>query len=259
MHAPALRRALPVEQVRPFLGIGNVIAVRIAVPLEIVRHFDVQRAVGIGEALELDPALFAHDAARAFAADDIAAAQGLLLARFVFDDGGDAVRILAEPGKGRPHPDHDQRARLRHGKRLFHDLDALALQRKGKGRVVPQRDVIELGDQLALFAVPVMEQRRHDAARFEFLVKPDLVIHLQRRRMIGAGARHLIEKILIAKLFHDGARHAFLGELQRKAQAHGSRANNQHTVLRMGHVRRWRRPFLSPEPRLSPRRPSHYG
>ena len=75
MHPPAIRRALPVKQVRPFLGVGNVVALGIAVPAEIVGDLDVQGAVGIGETLELDAELLAYDAARSFGADEIGAGE----------------------------------------------------------------------------------------------------------------------------------------------------------------------------------------
>ena len=42
MHAPAVGRAFPVEQVRPLHRVGNVVAVRIAVPAEIVGDLDVK-------------------------------------------------------------------------------------------------------------------------------------------------------------------------------------------------------------------------
>ena len=70
MYAPAVGRPLPMEQVRPLVGIGNVVALGVAVLAEIVGDLDVERAVGIGEALELDAEVLADDAARAFAADD---------------------------------------------------------------------------------------------------------------------------------------------------------------------------------------------
>ena len=89
--------------------------------------------------------------------------------------------------------------RLRHLQRLFDDLDALALQHVGKARVVFQMRVIEGGDQLAFVAVPVVKHRRDDAARLEFLVKPEAVEHFQRRGMVGAGARHLFEEIVVAQ------------------------------------------------------------
>ena len=62
-------------------------------------------------------------------------------------------------------------------------------------------DVIERGDQLAFVAIPVMKHRRDDAARLELLVKPEAVEHFQRCRMIGAGARHLLEEIIVAQRF----------------------------------------------------------
>ena len=94
MNAPALRRTLPVEQVRPFLRIGNVVAIGIAVPAEIIGHFDIQRAVGIGEAFEFDATFLAHDAARAFGTDDVATLQGFAFARLVLDKGRHAVGVL---------------------------------------------------------------------------------------------------------------------------------------------------------------------
>ena len=91
--------------------------------------------------------------------------------------------------------------RLGHLERLFDDLDALALQHVGKTRVVLQMDVIEGGDQLAFMAVPVMKHRGDDAARLELLVKPEPVEHFQRGGMVGAGARHLLEEIIVAERF----------------------------------------------------------
>ena len=84
------------EQVRPFVRIGNVVALGIAVLGEIVGDLDVQGAVGIGEAFELDIEVFADDAARAFAADDVGAADRLVLAGGVGHMRGDAVGVLLE-------------------------------------------------------------------------------------------------------------------------------------------------------------------
>jgi hypothetical protein len=78
--------------------------------------------------------------------------------------------------------------------------------------------VVEFGDQPVLVAVPVVEQRRHDAARLVYLREPDRVELLERRRMVGAGALH-VERLLeecggrlgigddegdVAKLCHGG-------------------------------------------------------
>ena len=83
--------------------------------------------------------------------------------------------------------------------RFLDDLDALALQDVGKPRVVLEMDVVEGGDQRVLGAVPVVEHRRDDAARLELRVEPDAVVHLEGRGMIGAGARHLLEEIILAR------------------------------------------------------------
>ena len=81
--------------------------------------------------------------------------------------------------------------------RLLDDLDALALQHVGKARVVLEMRVIELGDELSVLPVPIVEQRRDDPARLELVVEADAVEEFQRRRMVGAGARNLFEEILL--------------------------------------------------------------
>ncbi len=62
------------EQVRPFVGIRDVVPLGVAVLAEVVGNFDVQRSIRIGEALEIDPEFLADDAARALAAHDVTAA-----------------------------------------------------------------------------------------------------------------------------------------------------------------------------------------
>src|SRR5215207_9284809 len=99
MHAPAIWRAFPVEQVRPFVRVGNVVALGVAVLAKIVRDFDVERAVRIGESLELDVELLAHDAARSLAAYDIGALDFLRLSCRIGDMRGDAIGVLLEAGE----------------------------------------------------------------------------------------------------------------------------------------------------------------
>ena len=120
--------------------------------------------------------------------------------------------------------------RLRHRQRLLDDLDALALQHVGKARVVLEMDVVELGDQLALVAVPVMEQRRHDAARLELVVEPERVEHFERRRMVGAGARHLLEEIVVAERLDEADRNLLLREPQREAEPDRPCPDDDHPV-----------------------------
>src|SRR5258708_3422759 len=96
-------------------------------------------------------------------------------------------------------------------------------------------DVVEFGNEFGFLAVPVMKQRRDDAARLKLLVKPDVVIHLQRRGVIGASARHLIEKILVRELLDQQARDALFGKLERQAQAHRTRADDQDAIARPIH------------------------
>src|SRR6266545_3698732 len=88
MHAPAVRRPFPMEQVGPLVGIGDVVPLGIAMVTEIVGHLDVQRAIGVGEAFELDAELLADDAARAFAAHQEGAANRGFLARRIDHAGG---------------------------------------------------------------------------------------------------------------------------------------------------------------------------
>ena len=128
VYAPAVGRAFPVKQVRPFRRIGNVIALGIAVPAEVVGDFDVQGAVVVGETLERDAEVLAHDAARAFAADQIAALDGFLFAGGVFHARPHAVGVLREGDEFRRQAQVDIGMRLGHRQRLFDDLDALALQ-----------------------------------------------------------------------------------------------------------------------------------
>jgi hypothetical protein len=89
-----------VKQVRPLDGIGNVVALGIAVPAEIVGDLDVERAIRVGESLELDIEVLADDAARALPADDVAPLDGFVLAGRIGDAGGDLVGRLLERGEG---------------------------------------------------------------------------------------------------------------------------------------------------------------
>jgi hypothetical protein len=170
MHAPPVGRAFPMKQVRPFLGVGDVVALRIPVAAEIVGDLDVERAIRIGEALEIDPKLLAHDAARAFAADDERARNRLGLAGFIDDFGDDAVGVLRESRKRRHQPQIDERMRLGHRHPLFDDLDPLALEHIGKARVVLEMAVVERGDERVRVMVPVVKDRRNDAPRLEPLI-----------------------------------------------------------------------------------------
>src|SRR5262249_28747159 len=105
----------------------------------------------------------------------------------------------------------------------------------GKARVVFQDRMIEFRDQLALRAVPVMKERRDDAARLEQFIEADLVIHLERRGMIRAGTRYLIEKILVRELLENRALDAVLRELQREAETDRPRAVDQHAIIASTH------------------------
>ena len=102
--------------------------------------------------------------------------------------------------------------------RLLDDLDALALQDVGKPRVVLEMDVVEGGDQRILGAVPIVEHRRDDAARLELRVEPDAVVHLECRRMIGTGARHLLEEIILPERLDHDDRNIPLRQREREAE-----------------------------------------
>ena len=108
----------------------------------------------IGETLERDAEVLAHDAARALAADKIAPGDRLRLAGRIDDMRHHAVGILREARKSRRQPQVDAGMRFRQLERFLDDLDALALQHIGKARVVLEVGVIECGDQLVLGAGP---------------------------------------------------------------------------------------------------------
>ena len=148
----------------------------------------------------------------------VGAADRFGLARRIGHLRGDAVGVLRERREGGGEAKLDIGVRLGELERLLDDLDALALQHVGKAGVVLEQAVVELGDPLALGAVPVVEQRRDDAARLELLVEADAVEQLERRRMIGAGARHLLEEIVVAQRLDQTDLDAVLRQLERQAQ-----------------------------------------
>jgi hypothetical protein len=89
--------------------------------------------------------------------------------------------------------------RLRHLQRFLDDLDALTLQNVGEARVVLEVNVVERGDQLVLVPVPVVKDRRDNPARLDLLVEPDPIEHFECGRVVGAGARHLLQKVVVAE------------------------------------------------------------
>jgi hypothetical protein len=217
------------EQVGVFDRIGDVVALGVAVLLEVVGDLDVDGALGIGEALELEPEVLARDAAGAFGADEIGAGNRFGLARRIGHLRDHAVGALREAGERRRQVQLDIGMRLRQRERFLHDLDALALQHVGKRRVVLEAGVIELGDQLALPAIPVMEQRRDDAARLELAIEADALEELQGGGMVGPCARHLFEIVLAQRLDQADA-HARLRERERQAEPDRPGAGDDHAV-----------------------------
>ena len=120
--------------------------------------------------------------------------------------------------------------RLGHLERFLDDLDALALQHIGKARVVLEMAVVELGDQPVLAAVPVMNERRDDAARLELRVKSDPLVKLERRRMVGSRARELLEEIILAQRLDRAHLDARLRQSERQTKPHRSRADDDHPL-----------------------------
>ena len=120
---------------------------------------------------------------------------------------------------------------FRHIERVFDDLDALALQDERKLRLVLEMDVIEFGDNAAVLAIPILELRRHDAARQHAVVKTDLVEKFERRRMIASGARHLIEKLFVGHRLDEGDGNFALRQRKRQAQAHRPRAHHHDGLV----------------------------
>jgi hypothetical protein len=62
-----------------------------------------------------------------------------------------------------------------------------------------------------------VEHRGDDAARLDSLVEPNAVEHLQGGRVIGAGARHLLEEIVLSQLLDQAHRDTGLRQRQREA------------------------------------------
>ncbi len=120
--------------------------------------------------------------------------------------------------------------RLREFERFLYDLNAFALQHVRKTRVLFEMGVIERGDQLVLATVPVMEQRRDDAARLELLVKADALEQLQRGGMVCARARYLFEEIVRAEHLDEAHLGARLRQCQRQTQPHRSGTDDDHAV-----------------------------
>src|SRR5215472_10571525 len=118
MHPPAVWRPLPVKQVGPFGGIGNVVAFRIAMAAEIVGNLNVQGEVRIGEALELDAEVLAYNAARAFGTDDIGSRNVFGLTGRIDKIGDDAGTILLETRERARQAQVDAGMRFRHLERL---------------------------------------------------------------------------------------------------------------------------------------------
>src|SRR6185437_7171388 len=200
MHAPAIGRAAPMEQVRPLDRVGDVVALRIAQRVKVGACLDVESTVGISEALELDIELLSEDAACAFAADDVRTGDFFLAAIFAFDRSDAAIGILAEAYEGGVEAELDQLMRLGHGERFLDDLDSLALQNEGEFGIVLQDGMIEFGDQLVIGPVPIMNQRRNDPAGSDALIEAEPVEHFERDRMVGASPRNLVEEVVLTEL-----------------------------------------------------------
>src|SRR5271166_6896481 len=133
--------------------------------------------------------------------------------------------------------------------RLFHDLDALALQHIGKARVVLEMAMIEFRDAFSLAAVPIVEQRGNDPTRLDLPVEPDAIVELQGCGMIGPRAGYLLEEVVLAeRLDHDDA-DILLRQREREAKPDWPGADDDH---------RLRCANFSP-PRPLRRRPSRYG
>src|SRR5207302_5383831 len=128
-----------------------------------------------GEAFKLDVAIPARDAARAFATDQIASLYCFDFAGGVLDFDRNAVGGLFEIRELRRHQHRDKRMLLRHRKRFFDDLDALALQHEWELRVVGKMLVIEFGDDRRGLPIPVLKPRSDNAPPNELLVQPDPV------------------------------------------------------------------------------------
>ena len=125
--------------------------------------------------------------------------------------------------------------RLGELERFLDDLDALALQHIRKTGVVREMSVVELGDQLVVPPIAVVKQRRDDAARLEPAVEPDAVEQLERRGVIGSGARHLFEDVVVPERFDQADRDAGLCEGEREAKPDRPGADHDHAACSFVH------------------------
>src|SRR5262249_8869404 len=110
------------------------------------------------------------------------------------------------------------------------DLDALALQHVGEAGVVLEMGVVERSDQLVLATVPVVKQRRDDAARLEPGVEADAVEHFQGRGMIRSRARHRLEGIIFAERLDQADLDAGLRQAERQGKADRAGADDDDAV-----------------------------
>ena len=197
---------------------------------ELIGDLDVERTLGLGEALELDAEILADNRARAFRADEIAAFNRLALAGLVEEASRDAVGLVLEALEGGAEANHDFGMGFGERQPFLDDLDALALQGVWKARVVFQEAMVEGGDAFPARAIPVVEHWRDDAARREALIEADAVVQLQRGRVVGAGARHLLEKALLAQLLDQHDLDAGLGERECKAKPDRAGADDDDRI-----------------------------
>ena len=77
-------------------------------------------------------------------------------------------------------------------------------------------NVVERGDQLVLVPIPIVEDGRDDPARLDLLVETDPIEHFERGRMVGAGARHLLEEVVVAERLDQRHRNVVLRQYERK-------------------------------------------
>src|SRR5262249_30323653 len=141
-----------------------------------------------------------------------------------------AVAALGEPGEGGREASLDVGVRLGQPERFLDNLDALALQHVGKERVVLEKSVIELSDQPVLAPIPVVDQRRDDAARLELVVEADALEQLQGCGMVRPRARYLFEEIVLAQRFDQADLHVRLRQGERQTKPYRSGADDDYAV-----------------------------
>ena len=107
--------------------------------------------------------------------------------------------------------------------------------REGGYRVRPAATIDEVAaiadaESIDSLIVNIDPLSRDQAARLHFFIEPDAVEEFECGGMVGASARHLIEKILVGHRLDENNRNVLLRERKRKAQANRACAHHHDGI-----------------------------